>query len=62
VAEAGGARFVDRVRESVAGRMPASLSLELTALGSAAVLKGGVAISLSRARRELVSATKEGAE
>lgn len=62
VAEAGGARFVDRVREGVAGRVPASLSIELTALGSAAVLKGGVAIALSKARRELVSMTKEGAK
>lgn len=60
VAEAGGVRFVDKVRESIAGRVPADFSLELTSLGNMAVLKGGVAMALSKARRELVSVTKEG--
>lgn len=60
VAEAGGARFVDKVREIVAGRVPADFSLKLTGLGNTAVLKGGVAMALSKARRELVSVTKEG--
>jgi predicted NBD/HSP70 family sugar kinase len=60
VAEAGGVRFVDKVRESIAGRVPADFSLELTGLGNMAVLKGGVAMALSKARRELVSVTKEG--
>jgi len=60
VAEAGGARFVDKVRECIAGRVPADFSLELTGLGNMAVLKGGVAMALSKARRELVSVTKEG--
>jgi len=60
VAEAGGVRFVDKVRESIAGRAPADFSLELTGLGNMAVLKGGVAMALSKARRELVSVTKEG--
>lgn len=60
VAEAGGVRFVDKVQESIAGRVPADFSLELTGLGNMAVLKGGVAMALSKARRELVSVTKEG--
>jgi predicted NBD/HSP70 family sugar kinase len=62
VAESGGSRFVDKVRESVSGRVPASFSLELTGLGDEAVLKGGVAVALAKARRELVSVTKEGAK
>lgn len=62
VAEAGGTRFVDKVRKSMAGRAPADFGLELTGLGSSVVLKGGVAIALSKARRELVSVMKEGVE
>jgi hypothetical protein len=56
VAEAGGRRFKDRVRERMRGRAPAEFSVELTSLGEMAALNGGVAIALSRARRELVSA------
>ena len=56
VAEAGSRRFVDRVRECMRGRVPAEFSVELTSLGNTAALNGGVAIALSRARRELVSA------
>lgn len=60
VAEAGGRHFVNKVRERIRGRVPAEFSVELTSLGDTAAVKGGVAIALARARRELVSATKEG--
>jgi predicted NBD/HSP70 family sugar kinase len=55
VAEAGGRRFVDGVRERMRGRVPAEFSIELTSLGDTAALNGGIAIALSKARRELVS-------
>jgi predicted NBD/HSP70 family sugar kinase len=59
VTEAGGERFVRRVRECVGGRTPAEFSIKLTSLGYAAALHGGVAIALSEARRRLISEMKE---
>jgi predicted NBD/HSP70 family sugar kinase len=55
VAEAGGRRFRDMVRERMRGRAPAKFSMQLTSLGDMAALNGGIAFALSKARRELVS-------
>jgi predicted NBD/HSP70 family sugar kinase len=55
VSEAGGQRFVDGVRKRMRGRVPGEFSVEHTSLGDTAALNGGIAIALSRARRDLVS-------
>jgi predicted NBD/HSP70 family sugar kinase len=59
VAEAGGQGFVRKVRDRVGGRAPAEFSIESTSLGSAAALHGGIALALSKTRRQLVSEVKE---